>query len=65
MVKTGHVEIVGDKHVAPTKLIATLQRQGVLRLTAPERVSAFKLLLARIYRDDSLLRQEDAALPHP
>lgn len=50
----GHVEIVGDKRVAPTKLIATLQQQGVLRPTAPERLSTFSLLLARIYQDDSL-----------
>ncbi|HLP97845.1 MAG TPA: alpha/beta hydrolase [Sideroxyarcus sp.] len=48
-VRAGHVEIVGDKRVAPTKLIATLQQQGILRPTAPERLSAFNLLLARVY----------------
>lgn len=54
-VKAGHVEIVGDKRVAPTKLIATLQQQGVIRPTEPERQSAFLLLLARIYQDETLL----------
>ena len=54
-VLAGHVEIVGDKRVAPIKLIATLQEQGVLRPTAPERSSAFNLLLARIYQDETVL----------
>ncbi|MBI5007746.1 MAG: alpha/beta hydrolase [Nitrosomonadales bacterium] len=53
-VKAGHVEIVGNKRVAPTKLIATLQQQGVIRATAPDRLSAFNLLLARIYQDEGL-----------
>jgi pimeloyl-ACP methyl ester carboxylesterase len=53
-VHAGHVEIVGDKRVAPTKLILILQEQGILRETAPERLSAFNLLLARIYHDDEL-----------
>lgn len=54
-VKAGHVEIVGDKRVAPTKLIATLQQEGVIRPTAPERLSAFRSLLAQVYRDDAVL----------
>ena len=49
-VHAGHVEIVGDKRVAPTKLIAVLQEQGVLNPTAPERLSAFSALLAQIYQ---------------
>jgi hypothetical protein len=53
--RAGHVEIVGDKHVSPVKLISILQHQGVLRATTPERLSAFNLLLARVYQDDSLL----------
>ena len=53
----GHVEIVGDKQVAPVKLITILQDQGVLRPTAPERLSAFNLLLARVYQDDAFLKQ--------
>jgi hypothetical protein len=56
-VKAGHVEIVGDKRVAPTKLIATLQQQGVIRPTAPDRLSAFNLLLARVYKDEGLLKE--------
>ncbi|MDP9091215.1 MAG: alpha/beta hydrolase [Pseudomonadota bacterium] len=51
-VRAGHVEIVGDKRVAPTKLIAILQEQGVIGPTAPERLSAFHQLLTRIYRDN-------------
>ncbi|MDP9089194.1 MAG: alpha/beta fold hydrolase [Pseudomonadota bacterium] len=51
-VRAGHVEIVGDKRVAPTKLIAILQEQGAILPTAPERLSAFNQLLARIYHDD-------------
>jgi hypothetical protein len=53
--RAGHVEIVGDKHVAPTKLITILQNQGVLRPTEPERLAAFNLLLERIYEDNPLL----------
>jgi pimeloyl-ACP methyl ester carboxylesterase len=60
-VKAGHVEIVGDKRVAPTKLIATLQQQGVIRPTEPERLSAFHALLAHIYQDEMLLT--DTAAP--
>jgi pimeloyl-ACP methyl ester carboxylesterase len=52
-VRAGHVEIVGDKRVAPTKLISILQEQGVIRPTSPERLSAFNRLLARIYQSES------------
>jgi pimeloyl-ACP methyl ester carboxylesterase len=51
-VKAGHVEIVGDKRVAPTKLIAILQQQGVIHPTLPAQLSAFSLLLTQIYRDE-------------
>jgi hypothetical protein len=51
-VRAGHVEIVGDKRVAPTKLISILQEQGAILPTAPDRLSAFNQLLARIYPDD-------------
>jgi Alpha/beta hydrolase family len=54
-VHAGHVEIVGDKRVAPIKLIAILQEQGVILPTKPELLSAFNQLLARIYQDDSFL----------
>lgn len=53
-VSAGHVEIVGDKRVAPTKLIAILQAQGVLRPTPPARLPAFSLLLSRVYQDGEL-----------
>lgn len=48
-VNAGHVEIVGDKRVAPTKLISILQTHGVLMPTASNQGSAFQRLLARIY----------------
>jgi hypothetical protein len=48
-VKAGHVEIVGDKRSAPVKLIAVLQRNGVLKPTAPDRAAALDRLLARLY----------------
>lgn len=48
-VPAGHVEIVGDKRVAPTKLIEVLQAEGVLRATSPTQASAFNRLLARLY----------------
>ena len=54
-VKAGHVEIVGDKRVAPTKLITILQQHAVIRPTTPARLSAFSLLLAQIYQDEDLL----------
>lgn len=57
-VRAGHVEIVGDKRLAPTKLIRILQEQGVLRPTTADRLSAFNTLLARVYQDDSLLHKE-------
>ena len=55
-VRAGHVEIVGDKRVAPLKLITTLQQQGILHPTAPDRVSAFTQMLARVYQDETLLQ---------
>jgi hypothetical protein len=51
-VRAGHVEIVGDRRAAPTKLIAILQEEGAIPPTGPERLSAFNQLLARIYQDD-------------
>ncbi len=55
-VRAGHVEIVGDQRVAPMKLIEILQEQGVILPTAPERLSAFNRLLARIYQEDDSAR---------
>jgi pimeloyl-ACP methyl ester carboxylesterase len=50
-VSAGHVEIVGDKRVAPTKLIEILQQQGVVRATEPQRRAAFERWLAWRYGD--------------
>ena len=61
VVDAGHVEIVGDKRVAPRKLISILQQQGVLRPTTSDRTAEFNRMLARVYRDDSLL--QNAELP--
>ena len=49
LVKAGHVEIVGDKHVQPVKLIAVLQKDGILNPTAPERKAELSMLLQRVY----------------
>lgn len=48
-VQAGHVEIVGDKEVAPRKLLAILQQQGMLALTPPARRAALEKLLAELY----------------
>lgn len=51
VVRAGHVEIVGNKRVAPTKLIGVLQEQGVLNPTAAEKQSAFRMMLSRVYEE--------------
>lgn len=48
-VKAGHVEIVGHRDVAPRKLLSTLQDQGMLAPTPPERRAALEKLLAELY----------------
>ena len=45
----GHVEIVGDYKVAPTKLIELLQEKGVMRNTPPGKKAKLSELLAQIY----------------
>jgi pimeloyl-ACP methyl ester carboxylesterase len=50
-VEAGHVEIVGDKEVAPRKLLAILQQQGLLASTPWERRAALEQLLAELYRE--------------
>lgn len=57
-VRAGHVEIVGDKRVAPTKLIKILQDEGVLRATPPARRYALSRLLSRVYQDDAVVPAE-------
>jgi len=49
LVNAGHVEIVGDKRVAPTKLISVLQAEGVIRPTPAQQALAFSNALSRIY----------------
>ncbi|MFZ2162566.1 MAG: alpha/beta hydrolase [Sideroxyarcus sp.] len=48
-IKAGHVEIVGDQRIAPRKLIAILQQNGILNPTEAQRSAAFDQLLARLY----------------
>ncbi|MDP1740050.1 triacylglycerol lipase [Polaromonas sp.] len=64
-VKAGHVEIVGDKRMAPTKLITLLQEQGVLRPTPAAHLPAFKRLLARVYQDVDGYQNTPKTLPLP
>jgi hypothetical protein len=52
LVSAGHVEIVGDKREAPTKLLEVLQAEGVLRVTPPHQTAAFERLLSQVYRSD-------------
>jgi hypothetical protein len=59
-VHAGHVEIVGDKRVAPRKLISILQDEGVLRATPSARLPALQLLLSRVYEDASAGTQQTA-----
>jgi alpha-beta hydrolase superfamily lysophospholipase len=49
----GHVEIVGGRHVAPTKLIHIFQQYHIMNTTAVGRRSAFHSLLARLYETES------------
>ena len=48
-VRAGHVEIIGDKRVAPVKLIAILQQNGILNPTEPQRRTDLNLLLMKLY----------------
>ena len=48
-IDAGHVEIVGYKEVAPRKLMAILQQQGMLAPTPPESRAALERLLAELY----------------
>ncbi len=48
-VAAGHVEIVGESGVTPYKLINVFQREGIIRATPPERLSAFQALLTELY----------------
>ncbi len=48
-VQAGHAEIVGDYKTPPNKLIAILQKEGVMRQTAPERKAELQVLLSLLY----------------
>ena len=48
-VPAGHIEIVGESGVTPHKLIDVFQREGIVRTTPPDRLSAFQALLAQLY----------------
>lgn len=48
-VAAGHVEIVGDRGVAPRQLVSILQQQGLLAPTAAGREGAFARLLTQLY----------------
>jgi len=52
-VKAGHVEIVGDERIAPVKLIAVLQQNGILNRTEPQRSAGLDVLLAKLYGQSS------------
>ena len=52
IVKSGHVEIIGDGKTEPTKLINILQQQGVLSATLPERMEELSHLMKQLYLDE-------------
>lgn len=47
--KAGHAGVVGETGEVPAELIAILQREAVIRPTEPERLSAFRAFLRRLY----------------
>lgn len=55
IVKAGHVEIVGDEHIIPSKLIAVLQQNDYLADRLPREL--FLAELARIYKQDSQMNE--------
>ena len=48
-VDAGHVEIIGNRLVAPRKLLSILQKYGMLSYTPEARKEAFETLLADLY----------------
>jgi hypothetical protein len=48
-VKAGHVEIVGNANIAPTKLIRVLQDMKIMNITEASREKEFRALLAELY----------------
>ena len=49
IVKSGHVEIIGNGETPPTKLIEILQQQEVLNSTPPEKGEELAQLLTQLY----------------
>ena len=49
VVKSGHVEIIGNGETPPTKLIEILQQQEVLNSTPPEKGEELAQLLTQLY----------------
>lgn len=54
-VKAGHVEIVGDRHVAPVKLIKILQDHHIVNQTELHRLTDLNRLLTKLYRLSALV----------
>ena len=52
LVKAGHVEIVGDGHSTPTKLIGVLQQHSILNATPEDRSEELVVLLRKLYLSD-------------
>lgn len=48
-IRAGHVEIVGNASIVPSKLIGALQDHGIIAATPAERRAALNALLARLY----------------
>jgi hypothetical protein len=48
-VNAGHVEIIGNKHIIPRKLLVILQEHGMLAHTPENRKEAFEKLLVSLY----------------
>ena len=49
VVKSGHVEIIGNGETPPTRLIEILQQRGVLNSTPPEKGEELAQLLTQLY----------------
>ena len=50
-ITAGHVEIVGNYHVSPKKLIKLLQHNGIMNTTPPALQDQLAILLSRLYQD--------------
>jgi len=48
-INSGHMEIVGDENIIPTKLISILQKQGIMNPTPPEAQKELAHILRELY----------------